>query len=99
MQQIQNVLLCHENHRNICNYSMELLGKVQAALLNPTNAPSAPTERCLFLLDVFILAIGVSSGLSSLHPTLDRLTRLSIFPESLALLAERDYWSANIARV
>lgn len=96
LHQIHKVLLCHDNHRNVCNYSMDLLGKIQASLLNPT---SISTAKCLFLLDIFIAAIIVSSGLSTLYSKSDRITHLSILAESLALLSERDYWSLNVTRV
>lgn len=80
---------------------MEIQSKVQAALTEKSLTNSANGE---FLMDLFMLCIVVSSGISSLYGNVDgiatcRQTRLDGFPAALYLLSERAFWRDCSVRV
>lgn len=76
---------------------MEIQSRVQAALLEKS-------ANSVFLMDLFVLCIVVSSGYSTLFGNVDVISsccqsRLDGFPVALHILSERAFWRDCTVRV
>lgn len=97
LENIAAVLHRYNNDKSASNWTMDIQGRVQAALLEKSGISE-------FLMDLFMLCLVVFSGCSTLYGNVARIAscrqdRLDGFPAALYILSERAFWRDCSVRI